>query len=108
MTRKFVYWRPFLAACKIMGMDDTALQTIEQTLLLNPAAGDIVEGTGGARKVRIKLAGRGKSAGGRAIYYDTGTAIHLLMIYPKSAQSDLTPAQKELLHEVTREIRKER
>ena len=108
MRRKFVYWSPFLAACKIMGLDDSALQTIENTLLLNPESGDMVEGTGGARKVRAKMAGRGKSAGGRVIYYDTGTAIHFLLIYPKSAQSDLTPAQKELLHKATRKIRKER
>ena len=107
MTRKFVYWSPFLSACKIMGLNDTALQTMENALLINPTAGAIVEGTGGACKVRIKLAGRGKSAGGRVIYFDTGTEIHFLMIYPKGAQSDLTPAQKELLHNATRNIRKE-
>lgn len=108
MTRKFVYWKPFLSACKIMGVDDTALQTLEHALLLDPAAGDMVEGTGGAYKVRIRLAGRGKSSGGRVIYFDTGTEIHFLMTYPKSAQSDLTATQKELLREATRSIRKER
>ena len=105
MTRKFVYWGAFLAACKVMGLGDSTLQALENMLLLNPTAGDMVEGTGGACKVRVKLSGRGKSAGGRAIYYDTGTAIHFLMIYPKSAQSDLTASQKELLHKATRKIR---
>lgn len=107
MTRKFVYWKQFLSACKIMGIDDAALQKMEDDLIANPDSGDMIEGTGGAYKVRIRLSGRGKSSGGRVIYFDTGSAIHFLMIYPKSVQSDLTPAQKELLHVATRNIRKE-
>ncbi len=57
--------------------------------------------------MRVKLDGRGKSSGGRVIYYDTGAAIHMLMIYPKSVQVDITPAQKDILHKATRKIRKE-
>lgn len=108
MRRKFVYWSPFLSTCKVMGIDDSALQTIENTLLLNPETGDIVEGTGGVRKMRIKLDGRGKSNGGRVIYYDNGVTVHFLMIYPKNVQADITPKQKELLHKATRKIREER
>lgn len=48
-----------------------------------------------------------EGGGGRVIYFDTGTEIHFLLAYPKSVQSDLTPVQKELLHEATRNIRKE-
>ncbi len=108
MRRKFVYWSPFLATCEAIGMDDIALRAIEKTLLLNPESGAMVEGTGGARKVRAKFAGHGKSGGVRVIYYDTGTTIHFLMVYPKSTQADLTPIQKKLLHKATQKIRKER
>lgn len=34
-----------------------------------PQAGDVVPGTGGARKLRWKSQGRGKSGGARVIYY---------------------------------------
>lgn len=107
MTRSFVYWSFFSSVCKTIGIDDPALQKIEHTLLLNPETGDMVEGTGGARKMRIRLEGRGKRSGGRVIYYDTGTVIHFLLLYTKGMQSDLSPAQKEFLHKITRMIRKE-
>lgn len=97
----------FDSVCKSIGIGDSSIQEVENTLLLNPNIGDMVEGTGGARKMRIRLNGRGKSGGGRIIYYDTGTAIHFLMIYTKKMQADLTPSQKKVLHEITREIRKE-
>ncbi|MBV8165173.1 MAG: addiction module toxin RelE, partial [Alphaproteobacteria bacterium] len=35
----------------------------------NPLAGDVIEGTGGVRKVRFAAKGRGKSGGVRVIYY---------------------------------------
>ena len=75
MTRKFVQTPPFLAAWKLMGLDEHALSTLEDALLLNPEAGDLIEGTGGARKTRVQLDGRGKSGGGRVIYFDAGDAI---------------------------------
>lgn len=107
MKRKFVFWTFFDSVCKSIGIDDSAMQEIENVILLNPKAGDMVEGTGGARKLRIRLEGRGKRGGGRIIYYDTGTVIHFLLAYTKKMQADLTPAQKKVLHEITREIRKE-
>lgn len=107
MKRKFVFWTFFDSVCKSIGIDDSAMQEIENVILLNPKAGDMVEGTGGARKLRIRLKGRGKRGGGRIIYYDTGTVIHFLLAYTKKMQADLTPAQKKVLHEITREIRKE-
>ena len=107
MRRKFIFWTFFDSVCKSIGIGDSSIQEVENTLLLNPNIGDMVEGTGGARKMRIRLNGRGKSGGGRIIYYDTGTAIHFLMIYTKIMQADLTPSQKKVLHEITREIRKE-
>lgn len=108
MKRKFVCWHFFDSVCKSIGIDDPAMQAIENEILLNPEIGDMVEGTGGARKLRIRLEGRGKRGGGRVIYYDTGTTVHFLLVYTKNMQADLTPAQKKALHEITREIRKGR
>ena len=90
-----------------MRLDDNALSALEDTLLLNPEAGDVIEGAGGARKIRIQLAGRGKSGGGRVIYFDIGEVIYLITAYPKNVREDLTPAQKKRIHELTRKFRKE-
>lgn len=108
MTRKFIQMTPFLAAWKAMCLDDTALSVLENALLTNPEAGDMIEGTGGTRKVRIQLAGRGKSGGGRVIYFDNGSVIFLLTAYPKNVQEDLTQTQKKELKRLTATLRKER
>ena len=50
-----------------MGLNDDNLKELEQELLKNPQLGDVIEGTGGARKLRIKLGNHGKSGGARII-----------------------------------------
>lgn len=107
MTRRFVQTKPFLSAWEFMRLDDTALSALENTLLATPEAGDMVEGAGGARKLRIPLYGRGKSGGARVIYFDVGDVIFLLTAYPKNVREDLTQAQKKQLKELTHAIRKE-
>nr|WP_321032374.1 DUF1493 family protein [Pseudomonas putida] len=58
----------------------------------NPSAGDVIEGTGGIRKMRVAAKGQGKRGGARVIYYHfiSASQIALLMIYPKNEQQDLT------------------
>ena len=53
-----------------MGLKDDDLKELEIILLENPRKGAVIEGLAGARKLRIKLEGRGKSGGGRVIYLD--------------------------------------
>lgn len=53
-----------------MGLRDDDLKELEIILLENPRKGAVIEGLAGARKLRIKLEGRGKSGGGRVIYLD--------------------------------------
>ncbi len=42
----------------------------QKELAKNPEMGDIVPGTNGVRKARLKSASRGKSGGSRVCYYD--------------------------------------
>ena len=60
-------------------------------LALNPDAGAVVAGSGGCRKVRWSLKGRGKSGGVRVIYFNRLAAgeIWLLLIYAKSARDSI-------------------
>lgn len=82
-----------------MGLNDGNLRDLEFTLLDNPQVGDVIEGTGGARKMRIQLEGRGKSGGGRVIYLDVFEQenLYLLFAYPKNVQNDLAPDQKKMI-----------
>jgi putative transcriptional regulator len=41
-------------------MDDTTYSDFQQELMKNPEAGDVIQGTGGLRKVRFKDSSRGK------------------------------------------------
>lgn len=109
MTRKFIYTEPFRRCWKAMGLQDTDLIVLEETLLKNPKIGDVIEGTGGARKMRIQLEGRGKSGGGRVIYLDVFEQEHLYLLfaYPKNVQEDLTSDQKKSIRKMIELIRKE-
>lgn len=109
MTRKFIYTAPFRRCWKAMGLHDEDLHLLEEMLLRDPQAGDVIEGTGGARKVRIQLEGRGKRGGGRVIYLDVFEKenLYLLFAYPKNVQENLTPDQKRAIRTMIDAIRKE-
>lgn len=109
MTRKFVYTEPFRRSWKAMGLNDNDLPVLKNALLENPQIGDVIEDTGGARKMRIQLEGRSKSGGGRVIYLDVfeKESLYLLFAYPKNAQSDLKPEQKKAIRAMVAAIKKE-
>jgi len=74
-----------------------------------PDKGDVMTGAGGFRKVRVKLPGRGKSAGARAIYLhlpEINTVV-FVALYTKSEKSDLSPTEKKLLRELSATIKEE-
>lgn len=110
MTRLFVYTEPFRNCWKAMGLSDNDLPALEKILLENPHKGDVIQGTGGARKLRIQLNdNRGKSGGGRVIYLDIleTERTYLLFAYPKNVQDDLTEDQKKAISALVRRIKGE-
>ncbi|WBU53331.1 type II toxin-antitoxin system RelE/ParE family toxin [Paracoccus sp. SCSIO 75233] len=62
----------------------------------NPDAGDLIQGTGGARKLRIPLKGKGKSGGARVVTYFAGddVPVFLLDVYSKGDKINLTKAER--------------
>lgn len=109
MKRSFVLTRAFDRSWTDMGLGDDELTELQLLLVNDPEAGDVIQGTGGARKVRIPLEGRGKSGGGRVIYVDVVVReiIYLLMAYPKNVQTDLTPDQKKAVKKAIDAIKEE-
>ena len=79
----------FLSATrKLMTEPERALWV--DYLAYNPTAGDLIPGTGGVRKLRWRLEGRGKRGGGRVVYfhYDAGMPLFALTAYAKNERSD--------------------
>ncbi len=80
----------------------------KKELAEHPDMGDMIPGTNGVRKARLKSASRGKSGGSRVCYYDIThrNEIYLLLIYLKNQQEDLTSDDKKILKELTTELRR--
>ena len=83
-------------------MGDKEYRELQESLVNRPGMGDIIQGTGGLRKVRWKQEGRGKSGGVRVIYYwmTNSEQIYMLFVYPKSKQEDLTSEQLKRLKSI--------
>ena len=77
-------------------------------IALNPAAGDVILESGGLRKVRWAVSGRGKSGGARVIYYNLlkdGT-VWLLIAYTKTKFDNLpVKVLKELKNAIPQKSR---
>jgi mRNA-degrading endonuclease RelE of RelBE toxin-antitoxin system len=87
-------------------LDDTDYTILQRALLLNPALGDIIPGSGGIRKLRWAAKGHGKSGGARVIYYWAVSVETILLLdaYPKNVKADLT---KDELKKLRRIVEKE-
>ena len=85
-------------------LDDDAFRDLQTALMLDPEAGEVIEGTGGLRKLRFsdKRRGKGKRGGLRVVYYwwDHGLQYWLFTLYDKDEASNLTPSQRKILKEM--------
>ena len=68
-------------------------------LAAHPTAGDLIEGTGGVRKLRWARDGRGKSGGVRVIYYfhSESMPLYLLTMFAKNERANLSKAERNEL-----------
>lgn len=78
-------------------------QHLIRYLALHPRAGDLMEGTGGVRKLRWRRGGRGKSGGVRVIYYfhDEHMPLYLLTLFAKGDRANLSKAERNALAALT-------
>ena len=82
-------------------LSDDEYRLFQADLMVNPKQGDVIQGTGGLRKVRVASKRKGKRGGSRVIYYylDDKRRFYLLTIYSKNEVTDLTSDQKKQLKE---------
>jgi hypothetical protein len=81
MTRKFVELQSFQKAWDNIGLTDDDLFELETKLLINPRAGVVIKGSGGARKVRFETQGKGQRGGVRVIYVDVVIGETIFLLY---------------------------
>jgi len=90
----------------VLSEDD--IRALEQALVCDPRAGDVMRDTNGVRKIRAARDGRGKSGGARVayLYVEIRERIYLLLAFPKNEQANLTPDQKKRVRELVEQIKK--
>ena len=96
MTRTFVMLPTFDKNWAQMGLNDNDLRRLQEELLLEPNKGDLMQGTGGLRKLRFAFEGKGKSGSTRVCYVDfvVYETIYLITAYPKSEKDNLSKNER--------------
>jgi hypothetical protein len=81
---------------KAAGVTDEELQAMLAFIARAPLAGDLMAGTGGARKLRHRKEGSGKSGGYRTIHYFAGEDLPIFMIaiFAKGEKDNLSKAER--------------
>lgn len=80
---------------------DDEYAALQQALIAQPEAGDVIPGSGGVRKLRWNMAGRGKRGGLRVIYYlrSREGQIWLLTLYAKNVAENIPAAVLKKIRE---------
>ncbi|MBD8184276.1 type II toxin-antitoxin system RelE/ParE family toxin [Pantoea agglomerans] len=87
---------------------DEELRELQKALIESPEKGDLIQKTGGLRKIRMATGNQGKSGSVRVIYFlATAEVIYLVMAYPKSIKESLTNAEKAELKKLTQLLKDE-
>ncbi len=103
---RIVRTKRYLKDLKRIRATEAEAEAIDRMIAAHPEAGDVIEGLRGVRKIRFGLRNKGKSGGGRAIYYLMLAEEVALMLtaYAKNEQSDLTQAQRKAILAFLEEI----
>lgn len=87
----------YLADCRRAALSDES--DIATAISADPSAGDLIPGTGGARKLRFPGRSKGKSGGYRTVSFFGGddVPVLLLALVSKSERADLSQAERNEL-----------
>lgn len=95
----------FLSAARGLMADEERMALVDY-LASHPLSGDLIVGSGGVRKLRWALRGRGKRGGARIIYFvhDPGMPLFVLTVYAKNLQATLSQAEINVIRELTHRL----
>ena len=93
---------PEYIRCAERLLSEAERRDVVDFLAARPRTGDLIQGTGGVRKLRWSRGGRGKSGGVRVIYYfhSDRMPLYLLTVFGKGDKADLTGAERGELREL--------
>jgi hypothetical protein len=106
MTFRFIELQAFTEEV-LRVADEESLREFQMELAANPESGTLIQQSGGLRKARFRLPGRGKSGGARVIYLwlpNRGIFV-LFMLYTKSARITISAAQLSRLRSAVESIK---
>ena len=109
MVIEFVFFAElpgFTKECLQVASDED-LRRFQNDLAASPNSGDLIQGTGGLRRARFRLAGRGKSGSARVIYLWLPHACCLILFhfYTKQSKADLSAGDKKAMREAVHFIK---
>jgi len=109
MTRRplhTVVETPEFRRCARKLLTDGERDTLIDYLAAYPNAGEVMQGTGGARKFRWGAKGRGKSGGVRVVTFYGGAPIpvFLLTVFGKGEKANLTKAERNELRKILSDL----
>ncbi|CAA9324427.1 MAG: RelE-like translational repressor toxin [uncultured Microvirga sp.] len=93
----------FLRRAAEAGMTDAERFELVGFIAAHPESGDVIQGTGGVRKLRFAGQGKGKSGGYRVITFFTGAnlPVFVLTVFAKGALTNLSKAERNSLQKLT-------
>ena len=108
MTREIVYLPPFDKNWNKLNLTDKELIELENMVINNPQIGNVIEGTGGLRKMRFALPNRGKSGSVRILYVDfvQFEQLYFVNVYAKNEQENISDTDKKLYKQIINETEK--
>lgn len=93
------------------GMSESDIEDLTNYLAAEPDSGDVIEGTGGCRKLRFSIRGnnKGKSGGVRTVTLFTGSKlpVFLLTVFGKGQKVNLSKAERNALKKLSEDIVRE-
>jgi mRNA-degrading endonuclease RelE of RelBE toxin-antitoxin system len=109
MIRIFVELPPFRRYLDSLANGQEILKEIQQTLLESPDTGDVIQGTGGLRKMRHAGKGKGKSGGYRVTYLHRPEVqkIYLIVVYAENEQENLSAEERHALKQLVETLKRQ-
>ena len=88
-------------------MSAKEVEAVIDLVAVGPLSGDLIQGTGGLRKLRFAVDGKGKSGSVRIIYYyyNESIPVFLITVFAKKEKDNLTKAERNMLAKVVRILR---
>jgi hypothetical protein len=86
----------------------TDYEDLEKMLSNQPDLGDVIQGTGGLRKIRLKSSSKGKRGGFRVCYFDfpEHEQLFFIVIYGKNEQENISKEDREIFKKLITKIKK--